>query len=536
MIGRNRERQSSGFNLGGIGSGMPVRNAALAAALAAVLFPIGLLVSFAALSLAFESRGVIAAIPLFAGPIALWLLVAYLISHVIAGGSDSFRFWNSLSISIAIAFAPSLGSLVGIFGFLYGSEVADLIAPGLGSTSRLADLIIRSLIAIATAVLVSWVVIAIARRATGTTLRKRTLIWISIGTAAAWMLGLSTIRSVGDQVENQGPLLLLIALLIAVGSLQIYALAHMQPSRPLRNASSRAGEPTRIKAYQFTVNVLYGFARLGDRLKLGEPKGEEGEDPLRNATRRSSRLLALVGGLLLFGYVGFLAGIEFNSTQTRQAAFGSEVYVWFAAQQIPEGNQVNPLAVIKIPYPAHLLMETMLTVGEDELVGRTTRVDIPRGVPITEGMLMPIHTQIPTPILVTNGPQGDHSDLDDFTQILKYAFENGDYDALQQLMSDEFAWGFYQGEYVIISRTAALDRLRKNGLRAGSVIVVPTERAIEITEYLGTSPLHATSNLVARDTGSNGPFYTHAIIGISVEEGRYLWSEVIAYIYDEALP
>ncbi len=61
-------------------------------------------------------------------------------------------------------------------------------------------------------------------------------------------------------------------------------------------------------------------------------------------------------------------------------------YIVIAAQDISRGAEIVPDAVVSAPFPADSIVETMLT-DPAQAVGYRARLDIARGLPITENML-----------------------------------------------------------------------------------------------------------------------------------------------------
>jgi Flp pilus assembly protein CpaB len=61
-------------------------------------------------------------------------------------------------------------------------------------------------------------------------------------------------------------------------------------------------------------------------------------------------------------------------------------FIVIAAQDIPRGGEIVPDAVVSAPFPADSVVETMLT-DPAQAVGFRARMDIARGLPITENML-----------------------------------------------------------------------------------------------------------------------------------------------------
>jgi Flp pilus assembly protein CpaB len=106
---------------------------------------------------------------------------------------------------------------------------------------------------------------------------------------------------------------------------------------------------------------------------------------------RRGRLLILFALIILFGAVAvflFLRGVtqQPSEAQGTPAVPSDMVEIVIAAQDIARGAEIPPDGVIAAPFPADSVVETMLTdVGQ--AVGRRARMDIARGVPITENMV-----------------------------------------------------------------------------------------------------------------------------------------------------
>lgn len=106
---------------------------------------------------------------------------------------------------------------------------------------------------------------------------------------------------------------------------------------------------------------------------------------------RRGRLLILFALIILFGAVAvflFLRGVTQQPAEPQgtPAVPSDMVEIVIAAQDIARGAEIPPDGVIAAPFPADSVVETMLTdVGQ--AVGRRARMDIARGVPITENMV-----------------------------------------------------------------------------------------------------------------------------------------------------
>jgi len=73
-----------------------------------------------------------------------------------------------------------------------------------------------------------------------------------------------------------------------------------------------------------------------------------------------------------------------TADETQQAP--DVAFIVIAAQDIPRGAEIVPDAVVSAPFPADSVVETMLT-DPAQAVGFRARMDIARGLPITENML-----------------------------------------------------------------------------------------------------------------------------------------------------
>jgi Flp pilus assembly protein CpaB len=105
---------------------------------------------------------------------------------------------------------------------------------------------------------------------------------------------------------------------------------------------------------------------------------------------RRGRLLILFALIVLFGAVAvflFLRGVTQQPPEVQGTQAPSDmVTIVIAAQDIARGAEIPSDGVIAAPFPADSVVETMLTdVGQ--AVGRRARMDIARGVPITENMV-----------------------------------------------------------------------------------------------------------------------------------------------------
>lgn len=106
---------------------------------------------------------------------------------------------------------------------------------------------------------------------------------------------------------------------------------------------------------------------------------------------RRGRLLILFALIILFGavavylFIGTIGG-EGPSAEVTPAVPSDMVQIVIAAQDIARGAEIPPDGVISAPFPADSVVETMLT-DTGQAIGRRARMDIARGIPITENMV-----------------------------------------------------------------------------------------------------------------------------------------------------
>ncbi len=108
---------------------------------------------------------------------------------------------------------------------------------------------------------------------------------------------------------------------------------------------------------------------------------------------RRGRLLILVAIILLLGVAAVFLLLQkiklpgAGPTAAQGTALPVDrVQVVIAAQDITRGSKIPENGVILSPFPADAVVETMMT-DKNLVVGRTSRMDIPRGVPVTSNML-----------------------------------------------------------------------------------------------------------------------------------------------------
>ncbi|MFQ5922255.1 MAG: SAF domain-containing protein, partial [Anaerolineales bacterium] len=95
-------------------------------------------------------------------------------------------------------------------------------------------------------------------------------------------------------------------------------------------------------------------------------------------------LILLVGAVAVFFVLGG-TGPDEPVVEAVPTPIG-EAEIVIAAQHISRGSLIPPEAVIVSPYPADYKVETMLD-DPGQVVGKRARMDIGRGVPITENMI-----------------------------------------------------------------------------------------------------------------------------------------------------
>jgi Flp pilus assembly protein CpaB len=108
---------------------------------------------------------------------------------------------------------------------------------------------------------------------------------------------------------------------------------------------------------------------------------------------RRGRILILLALILLLGAVAaFLVLTRLGGggpaqpvEETPSAPIG-EAQIVIAAQDISRGSEIPTDGVILSPFPADFVVETMVT-DVDQVIGKRARMDIARGVPITERMI-----------------------------------------------------------------------------------------------------------------------------------------------------
>jgi pilus assembly protein CpaB len=107
---------------------------------------------------------------------------------------------------------------------------------------------------------------------------------------------------------------------------------------------------------------------------------------------RRGRVFILLALILLVGAVAafmILGGGGLGASEAEATPFPTpigEAEIVIAAQHIARGSLIPPEAVISSPYPADYKVETMMD-DPGQVIGKRARMDIARGVPITENMI-----------------------------------------------------------------------------------------------------------------------------------------------------
>ncbi|HLF80238.1 MAG TPA: SAF domain-containing protein, partial [Anaerolineales bacterium] len=107
---------------------------------------------------------------------------------------------------------------------------------------------------------------------------------------------------------------------------------------------------------------------------------------------RRGRVFILLALILLLGAAGvfiLLRGLGGGGQPAPEDITPTpigEAEIVIAAQHISRGSIIPQEAVIVSPYPADYLVETMMT-DPGLVIGRRARMDIGRGVPITQNMI-----------------------------------------------------------------------------------------------------------------------------------------------------
>jgi len=95
-------------------------------------------------------------------------------------------------------------------------------------------------------------------------------------------------------------------------------------------------------------------------------------------------LILLVGAVAAFLVIGGAGTDEPDEVAVPTPIGEAEIVI--AAQNIARGSLIPPEAVITSPFPADYKVETMLD-DPGKVIGKRARMDIARGVPITENMI-----------------------------------------------------------------------------------------------------------------------------------------------------
>jgi pilus assembly protein CpaB len=109
---------------------------------------------------------------------------------------------------------------------------------------------------------------------------------------------------------------------------------------------------------------------------------------------RRGRILILFALILLFGVVavwllmrGRAGGGDGGTTAATPMAPQDTTYIVIALQDISRGSLIPADGVGLSPFPRDMVVETMIENDINQVVGQHARQDIPRGAPVTTGMI-----------------------------------------------------------------------------------------------------------------------------------------------------
>ena len=151
---------------------------------------------------------------------------------------------------------------------------------------------------------------------------------------------------------------------------------------------------------------------------------------------RRGRIFILLALVLLLGAVaGFLVLTRLGGQPSDPGAQATpsgpigEAQIVIAAQDIARGSEIPADGIILSPFPADFVVETMVTDVE-QVIGRRARMDIARGVPITERMLTQdagdlLGTGSEAAIAIPPGMTAISMPMDRFSGVA-YAIQEGD--------------------------------------------------------------------------------------------------------------
>lgn len=154
---------------------------------------------------------------------------------------------------------------------------------------------------------------------------------------------------------------------------------------------------------------------------------------------RRGRILILIALILLLGVAAAflvltrLGGgggvVRPEAEGTEGPTFGGEAEIVIAAQDISRGSEIPEDGVILSPFPSDFVVETMVTDVE-QVIGKRARMDIARGVPITERMFTDesgdlLGTGSDASIAIAPGMTAIAVPLDRFSGVA-YAIQDGD--------------------------------------------------------------------------------------------------------------
>jgi Flp pilus assembly protein CpaB len=140
-------------------------------------------------------------------------------------------------------------------------------------------------------------------------------------------------------------------------------------------------------------------------------------------------LLGAVAAFMLLTQLGGGGGGGPSAQATEGPSFGGEAQIVIAAQDIARGALIPSDGVILSPFPADFVVETMIT-DLNQVVGKRARMDIARGVPVTERMVTEqagdlLGTGSEASIAIPPGMTAISVPMDRFSGVA-YALEDGD--------------------------------------------------------------------------------------------------------------
>lgn len=140
-------------------------------------------------------------------------------------------------------------------------------------------------------------------------------------------------------------------------------------------------------------------------------------------------LLGAVAAYMVLTRLGGGGGGGPSAQATEGPSFGGEAQIVIAAQDISRGAVIPTDGVILSPFPADFVVETMIT-DLNQVVGKRARMDIARGVPVTERMVTEqsgdlLGTGSEASIAIPPGMTAITVPMDRFSGVA-YALQDGD--------------------------------------------------------------------------------------------------------------